>query len=60
MYYIQIVSKKAFYHSELSMISLHNFLVTFYFVSNLLSNLRSEMVFWLKQPKTWPKKMSYL
>ena len=45
MYCIQIVSEKAFYHSEISMISLHNFLVTFYFVSNLRSNLRSEMVF---------------
>ena len=60
MIYIQIVSEKAFCHSQTSMISLRDFWVAFQFVSNLLSNLWSEMVLYLKQPKTWPKKLSCL
>ena len=41
---MQIVSKKAFRNSQMSMISLQNFSVTFKFVSELLSNLRVEMI----------------
>ena len=45
------MSEKAFCHSRITMISLQNIFVTFKFVSNLLSNLRPEMVLKLKQPK---------
>ena len=41
---IQIVSEKAFSHSQISMIFIQNILETFYFVSNLLSNLSPETV----------------
>ena len=37
---IQIVSERAFCHLQISMISIQNILVTFWFISNLLSNLR--------------------
>ena len=43
IYYIQIVSEKAFCHSQISTIFFQNFLVTFQFASNLLSNLRLEL-----------------
>ena len=45
---MEIVSEKAFFHSQISMISLQNFSVTFRFVSNLLRNLRAEMILYLK------------
>ena len=43
IYSIQVVIEKAFWHSQISMISLQKFLVTFNFVGNLLSNVRPEM-----------------
>ena len=41
---IQIVSEKPFCHSQISMIFIQNILGNFYFISNFLSNLRTEMV----------------
>ena len=52
---IQTESEKAFCHSQKGTIYIQNFLLAFWFVSNLLSNWRPEMVLYLKQPKAWPK-----
>ena len=52
---MEIVSEKAFFHSQISMISLQNFSVTFRFVSNLLRNLRAEMILYLKNGSAFKK-----
>ena len=44
VWYMQIVNEKTFRHSQISMIPLQNFSVTYKFVSNLISNLRAERI----------------
>ena len=57
IWFIQTVSEKHFCHSQISMICLQNFSVTFYIVSNLLSISRPEMVLQLTQPRAWPEEL---
>ena len=41
IYYIQVVSEKAFCHWQISMISFQNFLATFWLITNIFKQLEA-------------------